>query len=1161
MLANVGVFLAVASALCGAPDRMINESAREIPVAYDVDVAVVGGSSGAVSAAVAAAQAGARVFLAAPRPYLGEDLCASYRLWLEPGETPDSPLAEALFSSPLPPLEIAQGLPFRYTADPPSAALHRDSDPPRMLMDGKAHNAVSDSVQFDGNVDITAELTQETSLAKVHALVFQRRKQFEVARMSVAMSDDGQQWQPAGVVENPRLKKEDYENVALLLSVPVAGKAKYVRITLEKSPEAQRILVGEIVLEGDTGERSSAAPEGRIPPMPMQVKRTLDKALLDAGISFLYGCYATDLLRDQSGNLAGIVMANRSGRQAVRAKCVIDATPRAAVARMAGAVFTVYPAGEQTFRRVVAGPGLVPIEGVPARKLPAPLQIEQGGWSANAFYDAYEYTLTLPMRNGSYASFAEAEQAARDRTWSPKQNTSSESVFQVPPDKIRGKKQAGASWEGPANTPLEAFQPEGAEWLYVLGGCADLPRDSAEKMLRPLAFLKIGERIGRAAAECATAAALSGDVRVAGEAASKAGPGDIREVLNGTRPIQAGLPTIRSGARSVPILAEYDVVVVGGGTGGAPAGIAAARQGAKTLVVEYLDGLGGVGTLGLIGTYYYGFLEGFTGEVDRGVASMDGQERPPGKSWNVEWKMEWYRRELRKAGADIWFGVLGCGVVQEGNRVTGVVVATPEGRGVVLAKNVIDATGNSDVAFAAGAACMAVGEDNVAMQGTGLPPRKPGQSYTNTDYTLTDDSDVVDAWRTYVSGRAKYADTFDLGVIIDSRERRRIVGDFIISPLDIWNQRTYPDSVGLSRSNFDTHGFTVHDLFALQTPHKDEVFAYTPYRSLLPKGIEGVLVTGLGISAHRDAMPILRMQGDIQNQGYAAGTAAAMAARAGVGLRDIDVKELQQRLVKKGNLPASVLNDKDSYPLPPERIKAAVDNAASGYTDVAVILAQPDAALPMLRSAYATAEAEEARRSYAHILGVLNDPAGAETLLKAVAEAPWDDGWSFTGMGQFGPSLSEMDSLMIALARTGDSRALETILKKAEQLDAASAFSHHRAVAIALETLGRPEAAPALAALLAKPGMTGYACTDAAAAQAAGALPDPNLDRDRSIRELLLARALFRCGDFEEVGRKTLEAYAQDLRGHLARHAQAILGKSATAPPVSALDIEKWPVK
>ena len=61
----------------------------------------------------------------------------------------------------------------------------------------------------------------------------------------------------------------------------------------------------------------------------------MDKALLQAGVQYLTGCYVTDVLRDNDGQLAGIVMANRSGRQAVRAKVIVDATCRAAVARLA----------------------------------------------------------------------------------------------------------------------------------------------------------------------------------------------------------------------------------------------------------------------------------------------------------------------------------------------------------------------------------------------------------------------------------------------------------------------------------------------------------------------------------------------------------------------------------------------------------------------------------------------------------------------------------------------------------------------------------------------------------------------------------------------------------------------------------------------------------
>ena len=134
--------------------------------------------------------------------------------------------------------------------------------------------------------------------------------------------------------------------------------------------------------------------------------------------------------------------------------------------------------------------------------------------------------------------------------------------------------------------------------------------------------------------------------------------GDVREMLTGTRPFLSGLPTVRAERTALPVLGEYDVVVVGGGTGGAPAGIAAGRQGAKALVIEHLHGLGGVGTLGMIGNYWYGNACGFTAEHDKGVEEL-------GAAVHVVGKSEWWRRENRKAGTEIWFGALGCGTLVE----------------------------------------------------------------------------------------------------------------------------------------------------------------------------------------------------------------------------------------------------------------------------------------------------------------------------------------------------------------------------------------------------------------------------------------------------------------------------------------------------------------
>jgi len=142
-------------------ERVVNESVRDIPVAFDVDVVVVGGSTGAVTAAVAAARKGAKVFLAASQPYLGQDICGTYRLWLEPGEEPKSPLAKKIFAEPSIPPQVKKGLSFTYLADKPSASMHKDSPTPSLLNDGKWHSASTQSVQYDGDVTITCDLGKE----------------------------------------------------------------------------------------------------------------------------------------------------------------------------------------------------------------------------------------------------------------------------------------------------------------------------------------------------------------------------------------------------------------------------------------------------------------------------------------------------------------------------------------------------------------------------------------------------------------------------------------------------------------------------------------------------------------------------------------------------------------------------------------------------------------------------------------------------------------------------------------------------------------------------------------------------------------------------------------------------------------------------------------
>lgn len=883
---------------------------------------------------------------------------------------------------------------------------------------------------------------------------------------------------------------------------------------------------------------------GKELPSPLHIKKVLEDELIDHNVQFLYSSYVTNMLvASDDGTVSGVVIVNRSGRQAIRCKAVIDATHDASLAKLMDVPCTPFLPGKKEFIYTVVGNTKRENLGIiRAEILPQPVVSE------GKSYPVTRYTFRYELKENSYAALEDAEQWIRSLTWDADQVDSSDLLWYIPEQTIRSER----AYEGDAvslrQLPLEAFKPKGTVNLWVLGPYAEINRAVVARVMRPVPSLFLGELLGEQVATRIQELPMSHPVVVRQPKVNASNQGKVGEQLSPLRPLLQK-EQVESPAGALPILGSYDVVVMGGGTAGASAGISAAKQGANTLVLEYLHGLGGLSTLGMIGVYWDGFRGGYTEQVDRGVLGMapEGHPRQPHKEGHfpADWKMEWYRRQLLEAGGKLWFGVIGCGALSENGKVKGVVVATPFGRGIVLAKVVIDSTGSADIAIAAGAGFDYTGKNTLAVQGAGTGKWSPGDYYNNNDWLFVDDTDILDVSRAFVQAKSKLAGVYDLVKIPQTRERRRVIGDYTISVYDVINHRRYSDTISYHKSSFDTHGMIIDPFFLLNPPEKRHTIydADVPLRSLLPKGLEGILITGLGASAHRDAMPVIRMQPCLQNQGYAVGYLAALSVQEGKMLRQVDIKRIQRHLVKIGNLPERVLKDKEFKGFSGSEMKKAAAEVTDHYKGLEVLLTDTDSCLRLLRKQMETEHRTDERILLASILCMLGDGHYASLLGDAIRQyVHWDTGWDYTGMGQFGSCLSRLDTLVMALGNSRDQAFVSVLLKKARILEPEDSFSHFRAISMAAESIGSRESIPVLAGMLSKPGVRHHSISSFAEARNC-VVPDMNdtSTRNLALKELHLARALYLCGDLNRMGQSVLERYANGLQGHYARFAYEIL--------------------
>ena len=193
------------------------------------------------------------------------------------------------------------------------------------------------------------------------------------------------------------------------------------------------------------------------------------------------------------------------------------------------------------------------------------------------------------------------------------------------------------------------------------------------------------------------------------------------------------MQTIQEPAREVPLIGEYDVIVAGGGPGGIPAAIAAARAGAKTLLIERYGFLGGMATTGLIGPILgvsasgtdEPMIGGVAEELCRAMADLGAaqpfEECAPRGS--VPFKPEGFKlvcdNLVLDAGIVPRLHSLVADAITEDGRLKALVLESKSGRQAVAGKVFVDATGDADIVARSGASFTKGREFDGAMESMG----------------------------------------------------------------------------------------------------------------------------------------------------------------------------------------------------------------------------------------------------------------------------------------------------------------------------------------------------------------------------------------------------------------------------------------------------------
>ena len=432
-------------------------------------------------------------------------------------------------------------------------------------------------------------------------------------------------------------------------------------------------------------------------------------------------------------------------------------------------------------------------------------------------------------------------------------------------------------------------------------------------------------------------------------------------------------------SRRIPVYAESDVVVLGGGPAGIAAAAAAGRMGCSTLLVERYGFLGGMGTAAGV-TNFCGFYANVHGEhrqVVFGVAQellermgrMGGLSRPHpslgGRILAQAYDTSVYKiaadELLLSSGVEVLFHALGVGVVMEGeSRVEALVVETKSGRLGIRGRVFVDCSGDGDLAAWAGVPYekgKGPGEllyPTTMFRVNGVDAERAGRAWEviprlmeeaeragrrfprkapivrpqrnplewrvnftqirNPDGSPVDGTDARQLSYAEVEGRRQVWELFEFlrewvpgfegSYIVDIppqvgiRETRRVVGEYQLREEDILGCAEFADAVGVNGWPVEDH--VLGTVQIRWPPEGSRGYNQLPYRMLLPKGVDNLLVAGRCASMTHGGQSAARVSGPCFVMGEAAGTAAALSLRKGVVPRALAVVELQRQLEANG---------------------------------------------------------------------------------------------------------------------------------------------------------------------------------------------------------------------------------------------------------------------